>query len=385
MFAQNLCSPFQSPLRFGSTLCFLVLAVCSAGPLELAVSGTVSGPMLACLESDDEDDVKPPVLPKDDLPAKISATKVPIGFAGLPKAPADNPTTPEKAALGRRLFFDPVLSTNGTVSCASCHQPKHGFASPDPIAVGIHGRKGTRNAPSILNAVFGETFTWDGRDESLEQQVLGPLESEVEMGGDLDVVVANLRQDASYVKAFGSVFGDAQSDPSEEVTISNVAKAVACFERTLNTGNSLVDRFRDSEYEALSKSARQGMWIFESRGGCWKCHSGSNLTDGEFHYTGVQFDVADRDLGRMKHTENEADKFKFKTPSLRNVEFSAPYMHDGSVKTLREVVEFYNKGGAPKDPLLDDKMQPLNLSDQEVGFLVDFLKALSGDSPLSNR
>jgi cytochrome c peroxidase len=127
------------------------------------------------------------------------------------------------------------------------------------------------------------------------------------------------------------------------------------------------------------------MWIFESRGGCWKCHSGSNLTDEEFHNTGVQFGKSNRDLGRIEATKNEKHKFQFKTPSLRDIEHSAPYMHDGSVKTLRDVVEFYNKGGAPDDPLLDEKMKPLNLSDDEVGFLVDFLKALSGDGPAAHN
>lgn len=327
-----------------------------------------------------------PILPKDDLPAEISTTKIPLGFERLPKAPAENPTTAEKAKLGRRLFFDPILSTNGTVSCATCHQPDHGFASKEPISIGIHGRKGTRNAPTVLNAVFGEIFSWDGRDDSLEQQVMGPLESETELGGDLETVIANIRKDEDYVDAFVAVFGNGKaSDTNEVVTIENVAKAVACFERTLVTGNSMVDRFRNSEYSALSKSARQGMWIFESRGGCWKCHSGPNLADGEFHNTGVQFKSENRDPGRMKHTKDEAHNFQFKTPTLRNVEFTAPYMHDGSVKTLREVVEFYNKGGAPEDPLLDEKMEPLNLTEKEIGFLVDFLKAFSGDHPAMKK
>lgn len=331
----------------------------------------------------EDDDEKPavPQLPADDLPGEISITKIPIGFESLPDAPADNPTTVEKAKLGRRLFFDPILSTDGTVSCASCHQPKHGFASPDPVAVGIGGRKGKRNAPSILNTAFGKQFSWDGRDDSLEAQILGPLESESELGGNVELVIANLRKNESYVKAFGEVFGSGGDSPVETVTTENLAKAIACFERTLTAGNSDVDRFRASEYEALSKTARQGLWIFESRGGCWKCHSGSNLTDEEFHNTGVGFGASERDQGRFEATQDDRHEFQFKTPSLRHVEHTAPYMHDGSIKTLREVVEFYNKGGSPKDPKLDEKMQPLNLTEQEVGFLVDFLKALSGDSP----
>jgi len=325
---------------------------------------------------DHDDDV--PELPKDSLPEKISIKKIPVGFDSVPKAPADNPTTVEKAKLGRRLFFDPILSTDGTVSCASCHRPDHGFASPDAISIGIAGKKGTRNAPSVLNAGFGKHLSWDGRDASLEEQTMGPLTSETELGGDLDVVIANLKKDKAYVDAFASVFGDAKSADAA-VTKENLAKAIACFERTLNSGNSKVDRFRNEDYEALSKEARQGLWIFESRGGCWKCHNGSNLADGEFHNTGVGFGEKGRDVGRAEATKDSAHNFQFKTPGLREVEHTAPYMHDGSIKTLKEVVEFYNKGGSPDDPTLDKKMKPLNLTDEEVGFLVEFLKALSGD------
>ncbi len=322
-----------------------------------------------------------PIVPADSLPAEISIDKVPVGFEKLPPAPKDNPTTPDKVKLGRKLFFDPILSNDGTVSCASCHQPEHGFASPNPVAIGIGGVKGKRNAPSILNRVFGSHFSWDGRDDSLEQQVMGPLTSESELGGDVKTVIANIQKNDDYVKAFSNVFGDGKSN-KDLVTTENLAKAIASFERTLTTGNSEVDRFRAAEYEALSKSARQGLWIFESRGGCWKCHSGTNLSDEEFHNTGVGFtegDDSDRDTGRMEATKDEKHKFQFKTPSLRDIEHTAPYMHDGSLKTLREVVEFYNKGGAPKDKLLDEEMQPLNLSEDDINFLVDFLKALSGE------
>lgn len=323
------------------------------------------------------DDV--PDLPKDNLPAKISTSKIPVGFKNFPKSPADNQMSEAKAKLGRRLFFDPILSNDGTVSCASCHKPDHGFASPDPISIGIAGKKGTRNAPTVLNRGYGSSFSWDGRDTSLEEQVMGPLTSETELGGDLEKIVANLKKDKTYVDAFAKVFGGSKAEKSNPITKENVAKAIACFERTLNSGNSPVDRFRNEEYEALSKEARQGLWIFESRGGCWKCHNGSTLADDKFHNTGVGFGEKNRDVGRFKVTEKEEHKFQFKTPGLRDIEHSAPYMHDGSIKTLKEVVEFYNKGGAPDDPILDKKMKPLNLTDKEVGFLVEFLKALSGE------
>ena len=334
------------------------------------------------------DDDKPlgkvPKLPIDSLPAEISATKIPGGFNGIPDAPADNATTNEKVKLGRKLFFDPILSTDGTVSCASCHQPDHGFASPDPIAVGVGGKLGKRNAPSVINRVFGEKFSWDGRDDSLEQQVLGPLKSETELGGNVELVIENIKNKPEYVEQFHIVFGaEAKSPTPQTVTVENLAKAIASFERTLTSGNSKVDRFRAAEYEALSKEARQGLWIFESRGGCWKCHSGSNLTDEAFHNTGVEFGKSDRDQGRFEATKKPEHEFQYKTPTLRDIEFTAPYMHDGSVKTLREVVEFYNRGGAPNDPSLDKKMVPLNLSDEEIGFLVEFLKALSGESVLN--
>jgi len=336
---------------------------------------------------DDDDDKhvgKVPKLPIDSLPVEISATKIPGGFNGIPDAPADNPTTAGKVKLGRKLFFDPILSTDGTVSCASCHQPDHGFASPDPIAVGVGGKLGKRNAPSVINRGFGKKFSWDGRDDSLEQQVLGPLKSETELGGNVELVIENIKNEPEYVKLFHIVFGgEAKSSTPQSVTVENLAKAIASFERTLTSGNSKVDRFRAAEYEALSKEARQGLWIFESRGGCWKCHSGSNLSDEAFHNTGVGFGKTERDQGRFEATKMPEHEFQYKTPTLRDIEFTAPYMHDGSANTLREVVEFYNRGGAPDDPSLDEKMVPLNLSEQEIGFLVEFLKALSGESVLN--
>jgi len=345
--------------------------------LLAAVSLLLPAWALAASPFNDDD---APVLPKDKLPKKIDIKKIPVGFRKLPAAPADNPTTLEKTQLGRRLFFDPILSTNGTVSCASCHQPDHGFASSNVVSIGIGGQKGTRNAPTILNRGYGKHFSWDGRDASLEVQSLGVLKSKSELGGDTDTVIANIKKDPKYVAAFSNVFSESGKATGDEfVTLENVTKAIACFERTLNSGNSRLDRFRNNDYNALSKAARQGLWIFESRGGCWRCHNGSNFADEEFHNTGVGFGKKDRDLGRAKATENAMHNFQFKTPTLRDVEHTAPYMHDGSVKTLKEVVEFYNKGGSPDDPAIDKDMQPLNLTEEEVGFLVEFLKALSGE------
>ncbi len=315
-------------------------------------------------------------VPEDNLPTELPIDAIPKGFSASPIAPKNNPTTPEKVQLGRRLFFDQILSRDGTVACATCHRPDQGFASSNPVAVGIDGRVGKRNAPSILNRGYGTHFLWDGSATSLEDQALTPISNPDEFGTDIETVLKSLRSDSSYRDQFARAFGE--SDSIEQViSAERLAKAIASFERTLVYGNTRVDRFRASEYGALSREARQGMWIFESSGGCWKCHGGEIFSDEKFHNTGVDFENPNRDVGRFAVTKDEKDNFKFKTPSLRGISLTAPYMHDGGMKTLREVVEFYNKGGAPGDPNLDNDIQRLNLSDKEVGFLVEFLKALS--------
>ncbi|MEL7496848.1 MAG: cytochrome c peroxidase [Planctomycetota bacterium] len=315
-------------------------------------------------------------VPRDTLLPKLNPTKAVSGFEKPPKHPDDNPVTFSKIALGRQLFFDPILSTNDQVACATCHRPEHGLASKEPVAIGIKGRKGTRNAPSILNAAYAKSLTWDGRDADLEAQVLGPLTNENELGNDLDAIIKKLKSDPNYPELFAKAF---EVKPETAVTVDHLAKAIASFERVLISGNNGVDRFRRKDYSALSQEARSGMWLFESRGGCWKCHNGPNLSDEHFHNTGVSFGSTERDRGRMLITNVDSHAFQFRTPPLRNVAQTAPYMHDGSIGTLREVVEFYNRGGAPDDPQLDKKLKPLGLTEEEVGFLVAFLEALSGD------
>lgn len=344
--------------------------------LFVLVAGIWLIPLCGPVNAQESATARVPSVPVDNLPKEISIDAVPKGFSASPKAPENNPTTPEKVQLGRRLFFDQILSRDGTVACATCHRPDQGFASSDPVAVGIDGRVGKRNAPSILNRGYGTRFLWDGSAASLEDQALTPITNPDEFGTDVETVLKALRSDNSYREQFATAFGE--SDSSEEViSADRLAKAIASFERTLVYGNTRVDRFRASEYGALSREARQGMWIFESSGGCWKCHSDEIFSDEDFHNTGVDFENPDRDLGRFEVTNDEKDKFKFKTPSLRGISLTAPYMHNGGMKTLKEVVEFYNKGGAPGDPSLDKEIQPLNLSDNEIGFLVEFLKALS--------
>jgi cytochrome c peroxidase len=313
---------------------------------------------------------EPPPLPRDTLPERLTLDRVPPGLDPARPVPADNPLTEVKVRLGRRLFFDPILSADGTVSCASCHDPARGFASSQPRAVGVRGQRGLRNAPSLLNRAYAGSLFWDGRDATLESQATKPIEDPLEMGSSVADAVARLRGHTEYPALFAAAFPDG-------VTAPNLAKALASFERTLLSGDSGVDRFRATEVTALSAAARQGLWLFESRGRCWRCHSGSNFTDEMFHNTGVSWGRVPLDLGRFRVTGKEEDRGRFKTPTLREVADTAPYMHDGSLTTLDEVVEYYNRGG-DRNPHLDPRMTPLGLSKEDVGNLVAFLKALSG-------
>jgi cytochrome c peroxidase len=270
-------------------------------------------------------------------------------------------------ALGRKLFFDPILSHDGTVACATCHRPDHGFAGPDAKPVGIGGRQASRRAPTLFNRAYGTAFFWDGRSASLEDQALEPIANPDEMGSSVAAAVARLKADAGYKERFAAAFDDG-------VTAANLGKALASFERVLLRGDSSVDKFRErGERDALTDAERHGLWLYESKGQCWRCHAGKNFTDEAFHNTGVGWGGSD--LGRHVVTKKEADRGKYKTPTLRGVKLTAPYMHDGSLKTLEDVVEFYNKGGGA-NPNLDPVVRPLGLSKEELADLVAFLKAL---------
>ena len=273
--------------------------------------------------------------------------------------------------LGRALFFDPILSRDGSISCASCHKPEHAFADTRPLSEGVGGAKTRRNAPSLLGRSAGPQF-WDGRAATLEAQVIHPIENELEMASSVEDVIARIAAHDTYPARFDAHYADG-------VTIDNLAHAIAAFERTLAAGESPADRFMRSEFKALSEEARKGKWIFESTGNCWKCHSGKNFTDELFHNTGIGFGAHPRDLGRFEVTGNEADRGAFKTPGLRNVALTAPYMHDGSMATLRDVVEFYVKGGEA-NPHLDELMEPIDLSDSEIDAIVAFLESLTSDA-----
>lgn len=308
------------------------------------------------------------MLPKDDLPQLLELERVPLGLEVERPVPLDSPLDRKRVDLGRKLFFDPILSEDQTVSCASCHQPELGFASSDPTSTGIHGKQGRRNAPSILNTAYRTSVFWDGRTKTLEEQALEPIQNPLEMGSDLEKIIARLKITPEYKQAFQEAF-------NHEPTAESLGKALASFQRVLLSGDHGVDRFRAGEFKALTTEERNGMWIFESKGGCWRCHSGANLTDEGFHNTGVSWGKQPLDLGRFEVTDIEYHRGQFKTPSLRSVALTAPYMHDGSIKTLREVVDFYNEGGV-KNPQLDNTINPLNLTERELEFLTAFLESL---------
>jgi cytochrome c peroxidase len=319
-----------------------------------------------------------PPLPKDTLPARLNFDKPPpLGLDQKLPVPADNPLTDAKVDLGRKLFFDPLLSADRSVACASCHIPERAFADGRPVAIGIHGQKGRRNAPSLVNRVYGASFFWDGREASLEAQALRPIEDPLELGTKVDEVIARLKADATYAKLFAAAFPDG-------VTAANLGRALASFQRALLVGDSRVDRFRAAQSVGFSEAERQGLWLFESKGRCWRCHSGNNLSDEQFHNTGVSWGKEPLDLGRFEVTKREEDRGRFKTPTLRGVALTAPYMHDGSLATLEDVIEFYNKGGV-SNPHLDPIMTPLKLSKEDVQHLVAFLRAFTPETSFGSE
>ncbi len=310
----------------------------------------------------------PPDLPRDILPAKLALDEVPLGL-GPRLVPKENPLTELRVRLGRRLFFDPILSTDNTVACASCHRPDHGFAGNEARPRGIRGQRTSRRAPTLFNRAYGTSFFWDGRESTLEGQALRPIEDPTEMGSTITAVLDRLRADTTYKAQFEAAFPDG-------VTAANLGRALASFERVLLRGASAVDRFRrQGKTEALTARERHGLWLYESKGRCWRCHSGANFTDESYHNTGVGWGKVPADLGRYVVTKKEADRGRFKTPTLRGVALTGPYMHDGSLTSLEDVVEFYNRGGGA-NPNLDPVLAPLNLSKDEVRDLVAFLKAL---------
>jgi cytochrome c peroxidase len=304
-----------------------------------------------------------PMVPADTLPPDLVVDKVPDGL-GPRSVPKDSPLTAARVALGRKLFFDPILSADNTVACASCHKPEQGFSEGKPR--GVRGQELARRAPSLFNRAYGSAFFWDGRAATLEEQALQPIANPQELGSSVEAAIKKLQASDDYTKKFKVAFDDG-------VTPANLGKALASFERVLLRGDTKVDHFRRGEHDIMSAEERHGMWLFESRGRCWKCHTGLNFSDESYHNTGVSW--GKDDLGRHAITKADGDRGKFKTPSLRGVSLTAPYMHDGSLKTLEEVLEFYNRGGN-KNAHLDVAVQPLNLTKDELADLLAFLKTL---------
>ena len=278
-----------------------------------------------------------------------------MGLDAYMPIPEDNPLTPEKVARGRNLFFDRRLSRNGKVACATCHDPRRAFTDGRPLAVGVFGRKGTRSAPTLVNRGYGAAFFWDGRVRTLEEQVLKPIQDPNEM--DLTIEEASRRV---------------------KVSRAELAAALASYVRTILSGNAPLDRYLNGDREALSAEARRGLNLFRGKANCTACHVGPNFTDERFHNTGVAWREGQlRDPGRFAVTSNEADRGAFKTPTLREIARTPPYMHDGSIATLEDVIEFYNRGGN-RNPHLDAELRSFELSGEEKQALLAFLRSLGG-------
>jgi cytochrome c peroxidase len=326
------------------------------------------------------------------------------------KIPADNPQTPEKISLGQRLFFDRRLSVDGTVSCSTCHDPARAFTDGKPTSVGIKGRVGQRNAPTILNALYNKTQFWDGRVNTLEEQAALPIVNAVEMGyPNLDAAVAQIAAVEEYQQAFRVVFGRPPNGP-------DLLRAIASYERTQVSFDSPFDHFIAGETNAIDASAKRGWELFNNQARCNKCHAltettrdVTNLIDNDFHNIGIGIirhnvvalagqaeqliksgDTAAIDraaiqtdmsaLGRFLITKKEKDIASFKTPNIRNVLVTGPYFHDGSQETLWDVMDHYNKGDGLQSPYLDEDIQPLALTESDIDDIVAFMASLTSAS-----
>lgn len=278
----------------------------------------------------------------------------PLGLDLYMPVPEANPLTPAKIALGRKLFFDKRLSLDGTLACASCHDPKLAFSDGRKVARGLNGQEGTRSAPAIINRGYGKMFFWDGRAKTLEHQALEPILNPKELGMTVALVERRTR-----------------------LSISEVTAALASYVRTIRSGDSRFDRYAAGDQRALSDFEKAGLALFRGKARCSTCHAGPNFTEENFHNTGVAW--RDGKIG-----DEGAGEGKFKVPTLREVARTAPYMHDGSLATLADVVEYYDKGGNAS-PGLDEDLRPLHLTAEEKRALVAFLKALSGTIREGNR
>lgn len=282
--------------------------------------------------------------------------------------PASNPYSPEKVALGKSLFFDPRLSANNNQNCGSCHNPSFGWEDGQPVSTGTSAARGKRNSQTLLNRAWGKAMFWDGRADGLENQALFPIQDDVEMNMPIDELVEKLSDIDGYQEQFNRVF------PDEGISGATIAKAIATFERTIVSGISPFDRWIEGDENALSPSQVKGFELFTGKANCIACHSGWNLTDEMFHDIGID----SQDMGRSNATSSSSDAFTFKTPGLRNIGQRAPFMHDGSMDTLDEVISHYIGGGNERNTL-SQLMKPIDLDSDEVDHIVDFLLALTGE------
>ncbi|MEE8117738.1 MAG: cytochrome c peroxidase [Gemmatimonadales bacterium] len=311
------------------------------------------------------------------LPATAAAQtsaqrpQIPLGLDLYRHVPDDNPLTRAKVALGRALFFDSLLSADRSLACASCHQPRQAFTDGGAVSVGVFGRRGTRSVPTLVNRTYGASFFWDGRTTSLETQVLMPIQDPSEMAMTVDELVERLNRHPEYPQLFRTAFGRA-------LNREDLARALASYVRTILSGDAPIDRYMAGEFDALSEEAREGLRLFRGKANCTACHLGPNFTDERFHNTGIAWrDGVLSDSGRYVVTRTEEHLGAFKTPTLREIGRTAPYMHDGSIATLEEVIALYDRGGNP-NPYRDPVLHPLHLSGAERAALLAFLRSLSG-------
>jgi cytochrome c peroxidase len=315
--------------------------------------------------------LSPVSLRPENFQAKPLDYPAPAGLPHIPW-PEDNPYSPARVELGKTLFFDGRLSANGMISCASCHEPGRAFASSTPLSKGVNGRSGVRHAPTLINRAWGKTQFWDGRAPTLESQVIVPITNPDEMGMSEDSVVQRIRGIKGYPALFAAAFGDSS------ISFERIAKALATFQRTIVSGNSAYDRYLAGDKFALTESQKAGLEFFNKKGDCVECHSGPNFTNEKFANIGVGMDQDHPDPGREAVTKKRGDLGKFKVPTLRDLARRAPYMHDGSIKTLGEVLDIYAKGGLP-NPHLDTRLTPFYLDERTKRDLLAFLDALNGE------
>jgi len=307
----------------------------------------------------------------ENVPAPTAADRV--WLLGEPVAPEDNKPDVSRVELGKALFFDPRLSGNGTVSCASCHNPALGWSDGLATGVGINGTVLGRATPTIVNTAYNTQFMWDGRKKSLEDQALGPMKTPEEMKTDFGAAVDLLKRLPGYQAMFKAAY------PGEAIAEETIAKAIASFERTVVSKDSRFDRWVAGDRSAITTSEWRGYQIFmdSAKGNCVACHRAPNFTDNGYHNIGIAHPAGKEDLGRYKIRPAAILKGAFKTPTLRDIELTAPYFHNGSAATLADVVDHYARGGDDQSNLSPD-MHKLSLTDSEKGDLVAFLRTLTG-------